>query len=233
LPNPLIAIALSPVLLVQGIAVRKRVPRLPEPPGPRQGTTGKGKPLRLLIAGDSAAAGVGAPHQDEALSGQLVSRLAQRFRVDWKLLARTGATTASTLAGLRGLEQQSCDVAITSLGVNDVTTQVGLDEWLTQQHALWETLKNHFSTRLIIVSGLPPVHSFPALPQPLRWYLGRRATQFDRALTQAVENHDSNEFLNLRFSGKPTDMASDGFHPGPPVYAEWARRAAELITNAF
>jgi hypothetical protein len=32
------------------------------------------------------------------------------------------------------------------------------------------------------LSGLPPMHRFPALPQPLRWYIGSRARDFDRAL---------------------------------------------------
>jgi lysophospholipase L1-like esterase len=26
-------------------------------------------------------------------------------------------------------------------------------------------------------------------------------------------------------------MASDGFHPGPPIYALWAREAARRIEN--
>jgi hypothetical protein len=44
----------------------------------------------LLVVGDSAAAGVGAATQDEALSGQLAVALAPTFRLHWKLLAFTG-----------------------------------------------------------------------------------------------------------------------------------------------
>ena len=36
-------------------------------------------------------------------------------------------------------------------------------------------------------------------------------------------------FLSLRFSEDVTLMASDGFHPGPGVYAEWGRRAGNLV----
>ncbi|RMD81354.1 MAG: SGNH/GDSL hydrolase family protein, partial [Candidatus Dadabacteria bacterium] len=64
--EPLATITLGPLLLWQGWRVRLNVPRLPEAPGPRQGRAGKGPLLRLLIVGDSAAAGVGAAHQDEA-----------------------------------------------------------------------------------------------------------------------------------------------------------------------
>src|SRR5689334_20066239 len=69
------SIALVPLLALQGRRVRRVTPRLPEPPGPRAGLAGDGPPLRLLILGDSSAAGVGAPSQDEALSGRLVSEL--------------------------------------------------------------------------------------------------------------------------------------------------------------
>ncbi len=72
-------IALGPLLLLQGRHVRRVTPVLPEPPGPRQGRSGAGPALRLLILGDSAAAGVGASTQGEALSGQLVQTLARRF----------------------------------------------------------------------------------------------------------------------------------------------------------
>ena len=56
-------LALLPVLFVQGTKVRKNTPRLLEASGERQGIVGKGKPLSLLILGDSAAAGVGVENQ--------------------------------------------------------------------------------------------------------------------------------------------------------------------------
>ena len=53
-------LALAPVLVAQALRTRRRAPVLPEPAGPRQGCVGQGESeLRLLIAGDSSAAGVG------------------------------------------------------------------------------------------------------------------------------------------------------------------------------
>ncbi|MEM1270634.1 MAG: SGNH/GDSL hydrolase family protein, partial [Bacteroidota bacterium] len=57
---------LGPVLVYQGQQVKKRVLRLPEPPGDRAGVIGEGPALSVLIVGDSSGAGVGASHQDEA-----------------------------------------------------------------------------------------------------------------------------------------------------------------------
>jgi len=186
--------------------------------------------LRLLVLGDSAAAGVGAAHQDEALLGRLVAVLSAKFTVEWNLFARTGATTASTLQLMQELDRGPFDVAVTSLGVNDVTAGVGRRVWLEQQAELRRILRSSFGVTWIVVCGLPPVHGFPALPQPLRWYLGARARGFDRDLERDVETEDGVVFLSLCFVEDPSLMAADGFHPGPEVFREWGRRAGLAVT---
>ena len=157
--------------------------------------------------------------------------LSSRFSVEWELHAKSGATTRSTLDYLEGLDHRGFDLAITSLGVNDVTGGCSRRRWLALQRSLRVLLREKFSTSLVLVSGLPPMGQFPALPQPLRWYLGRRADDFDLALRRELETENSSRFVNLRFDMDGTSMASDGFHPGPPVYAEWARHAAEVALS--
>ena len=225
-------LALGPVLLLQGRMVRRRIPRLSEPPGAREGASGDGPLLRLLIVGDSAAAGVGASHQDQALLGQVVGRLGETYRVAWTLRAATGATTASTLASLRDCSPTKYDVAVTSLGVNDITRGVPRTQWRRRQGALRSLLKERFGVERIIVSGLPPMSRFPALPQPLRWYLGVRARQFTRDLRDAVDLTAGCGFVDLGFTADAALMASDGFHPGPGIYAIWGQRVAECVRES-
>lgn len=229
---PLTTIALGPLLLAQAISTRRKTPILPEPPGDRQGTAGTGPPLRLLIIGDSAAAGVGAPHLDAALPGQLVGRLAQRYEVAWRLEAKTGDRTADAIAKLNSLAAEPFDVAVASLGVNDVTGLVGRRTWRTQQRALRYLLRRRFGVSRLILSGLPPVHGFPALPQPLRWHLGVRASQFNDDLRADASLEPDTTFIDLRFTEDITLMADDGFHPGPGVYAEWARRIDAALRDS-
>lgn len=224
---------ISPLLFIQAIMTRARALKLPEPPGPRSGVAGEGQELRLLITGDSAAAGVGAEHQQEALSGQLVARLRQRFRVIWSLEAETGATTASTLERLSTLAPQKFDVAVTSLGVNDVTRHTGAQQWRDLQRQLRVMLREQFGVSLSLISGLPPMHGFPALPQPLRQYLGGRATKFDDSLKADLMHSQDSCYLGLRFADDPALMARDGFHPGPDLYAEWGRRAGGMILDRY
>ena len=65
----------------RGILVRWRAAILPEVEGSRAGMVGKGKLLRLLVIWDSYVAWVGVCIQDEAIAGQLVVQLADRFQV--------------------------------------------------------------------------------------------------------------------------------------------------------
>lgn len=220
---------LMPVLLVQALYLRMTVLRLPEPAGPRSGAIGMGPVLRLLILGDSSAAGVGVDHQDEALLGQLTRRLAPYATVEYKLFAVTGARTADVLSWLDDMPPVPFDVVVVALGVNDVTKGVSLRRWLRQQAHLLDRLIQDFDARHVIVSGLPPMRDFPLLPQPLRWILGRQAERFDRALHRMVRARPDCTLITIDLRLGAHNMSRDGFHPGPAVYAAWAKEVAAQI----
>lgn len=222
---------LAPVLLVQGLHVRRSIVRLPEPEGKRQGCLGQGPALRLMILGDSAAAGVGAEHQLDALSGQLAKHLSQRFTLNWKLVARTGETTSSIHALLDDEAAQPVDVIVISLGVNDVTSGKSSSTFIRQTKMLIDRLEANYSPTQIIFTGLPPMGHFPALPNPLRWYLGRQSQRFDRALQETIAAMGY-DYLPLDMAPDPHLIAKDGFHPGPPVYELWAKELADRIKQA-
>jgi lysophospholipase L1-like esterase len=184
------------------------------------------------VAGDSAAAGVGAPHQEQALAGQLVQQLSQSHRTHWTLEARTGATTGTTLRRMSRLGDVTFDHVITSLGVNDVLAGLSLRAWRDSQRRLRELLRESFGGPRLIVCGLPPVSGFPALPQPLRWYLGRRSKEFDRVFAKDLESEPDATYLPLDFAMDVSLMADDGFHPGPEIYRQWARQVAAVIRGS-
>ncbi len=222
-------LALAPLLVVQGWYVKRVTPRLPEAEGARQGVTGQGKRLRLLVVGDSAAAGVGAVHQREALVGQLTAELATQCEVSWLLIAKTGFTTADLLAHLAQQRSQHFDVAVVSLGVNDVTRRVATRHWLKQQQELVELLATKFGVQKVLLSGVPPMGHFKALPQPLRWYVGLYAKQFNRQLKKHFDNHAYGYVVSPKARFEPEFLAKDGFHPSPIAYQRWAKVVAKEI----
>jgi len=229
----LMKVVLGPVLLLQGWWVRKKTPILPEPVEQKVGRQGQGRPLSLLLLGDSSAAGVGAPTAAQSLLGQLLLRLSQQHQVSYQMLAATGNTTADVLAEIPELAAQHFDVVVTALGVNDVTSQVSLSRWRRQQLDLMALIEQQFNPDLTIMSGLPPVREFPALVWPLSAYLGACADAKNDLLKGLLAAHDKIHFLSLRDYPEQAKAATDGFHPGPVVYQQWAQDIVTVITDQW
>lgn len=224
-------LALSPLLALQAVAVRRRMPRLPEAGGARRGVAGQGPPLRLLIVGDSSAAGVGVARQSEALAQPLARYLAEATaaQVQWQLVARSGLTSAQALALLRKQFGLRADLAVVVTGVNDVVEQVPSRRAVAAREALANWLRNVAGVQHVVFAPLPPVHQFPGLPQPLRWVAGADARRHDRALAAWAATRGDVSHVNWGLQLNRGVMAHDGFHPGVPAYRQCATMLARHI----
>jgi len=214
-------VALAPLLVAQAVATRRRAPVLPEAAGPRQGQLGSGEHvLRLLIAGDSSAAGVGVAHQDQALAGYLTRALVRLTarRVRWALHAQSGLTTQQVHELLSAHDPAVVDLAVVLTGVNDVIDRIPPRRAVQHREALADWLLGGQRTRHVLFAPLPPVHRFPLLPQPLRRVMGDEARRHDDALAQWAATRDGVSHIPIELDLSPSAMASDGFHPGEPVY---------------
>lgn len=223
--------ALMPLLIAQAVAARKRAPVLPEAAGPRRGSVGDGMPLRVLIVGDSSGAGVGVETQDQALAGHLTRTLAAQTtrRIDWALHAKTGVTTALALKLLQDGSPEPADVAVAVLGVNDVVDQVAPQRAVAHRAALADWLLANAGVRHVVFAPLPPMHRFPLLPQPLRWIAGRDAASHDAAMARWAATRRDVSHVPIALELAPHTMASDGFHPGEPVYRTCGEALARHI----
>jgi lysophospholipase L1-like esterase len=230
--------ALFPLLYAQAQGVRAGVIPLPEPPGARAGRVGGSRrKLRLLVIGDSSAAGVGVQHQDQALALPLARNLAQQLdaAVPWRLLAQTGLTSEATLAYLKAHRVPPADVAVVVVGVNDITQQVPLAQALRDRAAIAIWLNAHADVTEVLFPALPEMELFPSLPQPLAWWAGQMSRRNNRAQARWA---NAWPLAAPRVRHVPMDgvmrtdlMSADGFHPGPRLYARVAQRLAEVITG--
>ncbi len=226
-------LALSPLLVMQALATRRRAPLLPEAAGARAGVVGDGPALRLLIVGDSSGAGVGVTTQDLALAGHLTRTLAQlaRAQVHWQLIAKSGITTAQALELVQRERPRPADVAVAVLGVNDVIDQVPTRRAVQQRAALADWLRLHTGVRHVVFAPLPPMHRFPLLPQPLRWIAGSDARRHDDAMAQWAATRGDVSHVPIAISLAADCMAADGFHPGEPVYRACGEALARFIAT--
>ncbi len=78
----LMCLMLAPLLVVQARRARRDTPRLPEAGGADRGRegSGDGPPLRLLVVGESTAAGVGVAEHRQGLGAHLARALARHHQ---------------------------------------------------------------------------------------------------------------------------------------------------------
>ncbi|MCG8391668.1 MAG: SGNH/GDSL hydrolase family protein [Pseudomonadales bacterium] len=222
---------LAPLLVWQGKRLRRTTPRLPEASGQHHGQHGDGKPaLRLLVIGESTAAGVGVAHHQQGLASQLARQLQQQSRrtIGWYSHGINGIRLQGLLDNLKHTALPAADVILLSMGVNDTT---GL------------TPRRHFRQQLLAMSAqlpgplylisVPPMHRFTALPSPLRQLLGWRARQLDAIQQQLAHKHpDAFIYLSYPTINDPALLAEDGYHPGAEGYRAIATALApSLVTR--
>ena len=226
----LASVFLGPVYAVQLVSLILRAERLPEAAGPRTGVAGKGARMRLLVLGDSSGAGVGVAHQDDALIGQMLCNLTPYARVEWQVIARSGAT--SRAAGKMLTTAGQFDVAVLALGVNDVLRQTGVARFVRAQTKLMQDLRGNHGVDCILASAVPPLGAFPAFPEPLRAYLGERSARLDAVLQQVCASENA-QHVPFDVTPDTNILARDGFHPGAELYAQWGARMAGLALRAL
>ena len=235
---------LAPVYLYQGRKVKRDTVRLPEPIGDRFGhinlnsgkdnkVTSQNLPtLRLMIVGDSAAAGVGSETQQHALSGYLIPALQQHHAIysqfqalNWCLQATTGHTSFDILRRLYVLAQpsQPIDVMVVSVGVNDTTANVSTAKWQQQLADIITIAQRKFGVRQLIFCSLPPMTHMPALPAPLSHFIGAKAAKLDQVLQHVCTQHICHQDKGVHYMAADfTQMAVDhanaiNAHPGAPL----------------
>ena len=214
-----------PLLLPQGLWVKRTARRLPPADGSTTGVFGSGPTRRLLLVGDSIIAGVGVEQLADALPGQLARALAERHscRVEWHAHGDNGASCADLLRQLPSVPPVKADWIFVSVGVNDVTRLTTARAWRQRLTTLLTALTIHSPQAQILLAGVPPMARFPALPVPLRQVFGWRAGRLDQVGQRVAASIDNVRHVPTPVPDDPAAFASDGYHPNARACAEWAR----------
>ena len=226
------AFLLAPLLWWQGRQARRDTPRLPEASGAAAGQWGDGAPgRRIMVLGESTAAGVGVTHHVEGLASQLARRLSHQDGVTtaWFTFGMNGARLEQVIAAAATADLPRADTVLLSMGVNDTTGFTSLSGYRRRLLALRALLQARYPTPLVLLS-VPPMHRFTALPQPLRAMVGWRARQLDQ-VKKNLASAFPRAFCYIGYPAMtdPALLASDGYHPGGAGY----RAVAGAIASAL
>lgn len=223
--------ARGPQVLVQAGVLKREVPRLPDAARPWRGEEPGPNPIRLLVLGDSTAAGVGVDSQDEALPGHL-SRAIRRYTdrgVAWRAVGRNGATTRDIVTDhLHDAVSEPADLVFLSIGANDAIQARTTVAFRRDLRRILTGLSAGMPDALILLSSLPIFGLFPVFPEPLRTTLFRHSRNLERVARPIIARDQ--RWMMLRNDPPPYGkdfFSTDHFHPSSAGYRDWADWAVD------
>lgn len=202
---------------------------------------GSGDPVRLLVAGDSTARGMGADTSAQtvgAIVATAVAALSGR-PVEVTNVAVVGAdsTDLSTQLDLAEELVPEPDVAIVMIGANDVTHR--LSRATSVRHLGEAVQRLRESEAEVVVATCPDLGVIQPVPQPLRRVMRRFSRDLAAAQTVTVVEQGGRtvslgDLLGHEFGEQPALMFSqDRFHPSPTGYARAAAAILPSVLNAL
>ena len=222
------------LLLRQAADARKIIPMAEAPPPRGDGLYGAkfgGKPLSMVILGDSSAAGYGVHRPRETPGALLATGVSRRLRRPVRLhrLAVVGSMSAGLPYQVDDALEYAPAVAVILIGANDVT------HWSHRDAAvrhLGDAVRRLRATGCKVVVGTcPDVGAIEPIKPPLRWLARKWSRDLAEAQTVAVVEAGGRtvsigNLLGPIFEADPGRMfSSDHFHPSVEGYA----RAASVI----
>ncbi len=199
-----------------------------------------GEPVRLVVLGDSTAAGMGADTRYQTIGAILSTGLAAIMGRPVELIneAVVGAVSADLSAQLsRALARtDEVDVAVLLIGANDVTHRI--DRSIAVRH-LQRTVRYLRTLDIPVVVGTcPDLGTVEPVPFPLnrllrQWSRDLATAQTVAAVEAGARTVSMGDLLGPEFEASPAIMFSqDRFHPSAAGYARVASALLPTVAAA-
>ena len=226
---------LSVALLLRQAADARRIIPMAEAPPPRgdglYGPKFPGRPLSMVILGDSTAAGYGVHRPRETPGALLATGVSRRLRRPVRLhrVAVVGSMSAALGYQVDAALEDDPELAVILIGGNDVTH---VTAFTSAARHLGDAVRRLRAVGCKVVVGTcPDVGAIQPIKPPLRWLARRWSRQLAAKQTVAVVEAGGltvsiGSLLGPKFEADPVRMfSSDRFHPSAEGYA----RAAAVV----
>jgi len=189
--------------------------------------------MRILVAGDSTAVGVGAHDARQSIAGRIYALCPHAEIVN---IGQSGLRTQGLVTKLESLPWEWFDIIVLQIGGNDITHFTRLHD-LEQQIAIVLDLAKKRG-RAVVLFTAGNVGSAPVYPFPLsRIYTHR--TRLVREIFRRQADQHMAHYVDL-FQSSEADpfvqqpavyYAADGFHPSGAGYGVWFQRIGPALQN--
>lgn len=188
-----------------------------------------GASLRILVAGDSSAVGVGAQSPQYTVAGYFGADLPAAEIINF---GRTGARVQDVRRILDDIGDTRFFLCLLQMGGNDILRWTSLRR-LRSEACIALARAKVLARRVAVVTG-GDIGRCPVFPAPLGVLLSERARKVRSVLQQACTDHEAC-FVDMMASPAqaaavrdPRNCAADGLHPNGEGYRLWydAIRAA-------
>jgi lysophospholipase L1-like esterase len=209
-----------------------------------------GRPLRMLVFGDSTAAGVGVDRAEEALPTRLAEVVAadRNRRVHVTSYGWNGARVADllhdqlprALGPLREGETQpvlpTADIVAIVIGANDATRRTRLRRFRRDLRSLLAKMREGAPHAEIVLAGVPVFRGALRQVEPLMVLTdqyGRllRRAQREEARAAGVAFADLARDATPRMRLRRDVLSTDNFHPSAVGYQIWAEVIAAALAG--
>jgi lysophospholipase L1-like esterase len=223
---------LSLALLLRQAADARRIIPMAEAPPPRgdglYGPKFPGRPLSMVILGDSSAAGYGVHRPRETPGALLATGVSRRLHRPVRLhrLAVVGSMSAGLPYQVDAALEYDPEVAIILVGGNDVTHVTARPAAV--RHLAEAVRRLRAVGCKVVVGTCPDLGAIQPIKPPLRWLARSWSRQLAAEQTVAVVEAGGfsvsiGDLLGKAFEADPVRMfGSDHFHPSVEGYARAA-----------
>lgn len=215
--DTLLSWLLLPVYVWQGIGIRRRVERMPPPAGDQHGRVGVGDDapaIRLLVIGDSSAAGVGVERIEESLAPRLAERL---YALTGRVVAwRAAGANSAVCSEVRdfvvpNVAREAFTHIVLSIGTNDVKNFHSARRFKRSFGTLLYALRARWPDARIVWSQPVDMLRVPALPRGLALVLELRSRILRRVGARLCVERGAIPATQIP-RVEPAGFSRDGFH---------------------
>ena len=225
---------LLPIYVTVGPMVRARTLRMVPPPGPHGGhLPGAGKPVRLLVIGDSSAASVGVSHTRDGLAARISEAIHERTGrpVTYVAFGNNSAIAEDVRDHVvPHLPDEPFTHIIVSVGANDAKNFHSAKRWKKGFGTLLYALRTRYPEACIVWSRLFEFSKLPAVPRSLGWVLDLRRIVVCRIADELCVERGAHAapFMPIRH---PSGLSLDGFHASARGYRAWGNHLGAFIAT--